>query len=206
MSYENSCDWAVKLSQSLVRLFNRNLKFKFLRGSLMANSAAATAGHGRGKIAGLVLAILFSVIYGIFLSGALMTEHIQMGGGELTDDVANTAYAVGISGSIAALLTWWFQILVASRPILFRFVFAFLTLTVLFLVVGGALTLAHEYLPLPGKIGPTYQFSGAQDFYISHVQGINAFTSLFLSPLRLSILGLLPAGALYITMFGPRRD
>ena len=132
----------------------------------MANSAAATAGHGRGRIAGLVLAVLFSIIYGIFLSGALMTEHIQLGNGELTDDIANTAYAVGISGSIAALLTWWLQVLVASRPVFFRFVFAFLTLTVLFLVVGGSLTLMHEYLPLPGKFGPTYQFTGAQDFYI----------------------------------------
>lgn len=172
----------------------------------MANSAAVAGGHGRGKVAGLVLAILFSVIYGIFLSGALMTEHIQLGGGELTDDVANTAYAVGISGSIAALLTWWFQILVAGRPIIFRFVFAFLTLTVLFLVVGGILNVMHEYVPLPGKFGPTYKFEGAQDFYITMVQGINSFASLFLSPLRLSILGMLPAGALYITMFGPRRD
>lgn len=172
----------------------------------MANSAAASAGHGRGKVAGLVLALLFSVIYGIFLSGGLMTEHIQLGGGQLSDEVANTAYTVGISGSIAALLTWWLQVLVAGRPVAFRFVFAFLTLAVLFLVVGGILTVMHDYLPFPGKVGATYQFSGAQDFYITLVQGINAFTQLFLSPLRLSILGLLPAGALYITMFGPRRD
>lgn len=171
----------------------------------MAN-AVATAGHGRGRVAGLVLAVLFSVIYGIILSGGLMTEHMQMGGGTLTDEIANTAYVVGIAGSVAALLTWWFQGLVSSRPIAFRFVFAFITLAVLFLVVGGIITVMHEYLPLPGKIGPTYQFAGAQDFYITIVQGINAFISLFLNPLRLSILALLPAGALYITMFGPRRD
>ena len=172
---------------------------------VMAN-AVATAGHGRGRLAGLVLAVLFSVIYGIFLSGGLLTEHMQMGGGELTDDIANTAYTVGIAGSLAALLTWWLQGLVATRAIGFRFVFAFIMLTVLFLVVGGVLTVMHEYLPFPGKVGPTYQFTGAQDFYITMVQGINAFAQLFLSPLRLSILALLPAGALYITMFGPRRD
>ena len=171
----------------------------------MAN-AVATAGHERGRLAGLVLALLFSVIYGIFLSGGLMTEHMQLGDGTLTDNVASMAYAVGIAGSVAALLTWWLQGLVATRPIGFRFVFAFIMLTVLFLVVGGVLTVMHEYLPLPGKIGPTYQFAGAQDFYITMVQGINAFTQLFLTPLRLSILALLPAGALYITMFGPRRD
>ncbi len=171
----------------------------------MASATTATE-HNRGVVAGLVLAILFSVIYGIFLSGGLMTEHIQLGGGELTNDVASTAYTVGIAGSVAALLTWWLQSLVASRPIGFRFVFAFIMLTVLFLVVGGTLTVMHEYLPLPGKIGPTYQFTGAQDFYITMVQGVNAFAQLFLEPLRLSILALLPAGALYITMFGPRRD
>lgn len=171
----------------------------------MANAAAA-AGHSRGRIAGLALALLFSIIYGLFLSGGLMTEHIQLGGGELTDEISNTAYTVGIAGSVAALLTWWFQGLVAGRSIPFRFAFAFITLSVLFLVVGGVLTVMHEYLPLPGKIGPTYQFNGAQDFYITMVQGINAFAQLFLTPLRLSILALLPAGALYITMFGPRRD
>lgn len=171
----------------------------------MADGAIASGG-ARSMAAGLVLAVLFSLIYGIILSGGLMAEHIQLGGGELTNDVASTAYAVGIAGSIAALLTWWLQSLVAGRPAIFRFVFAFITLTVLFLVAGGVLTVMHEYLPLPGKIGPTYQFAGAQDFYITMVQAVNAFTQLFLSPLRVSILALLPAGALYITMFGPRRD
>ena len=172
----------------------------------MANSAVASGAGSRTVVAGLVLAILFSLIYGLFLSGGLITEHIQFGGGELTDDVASTAYAVGIAGSIAALLTWWFQGLVAGRPALFRFVLAFITLSVLFLVAGGVLTVMHEYLPFPGKIGPTYQFAGAQDFYITMVQAINAFTQLFLNPLRISILALLPAGALYITMFGPQHD
>lgn len=172
----------------------------------MASGAMTTAGPSRGRMAGLALAVLFSVIFGIFLSASVLAEHVQSDVGDFSNELASTAYSVGIAGSLAALITWWLQGLVASRAIWFRFVFAVIMLTVLFLVSGGVLTVLHEYLPIPGKVGPTFQFTGAQDFYITMVQGINAFTQLFLAPLRIAILALLPAGALYITMFGPRRD
>ena len=101
--------------------------------------------------------------------------------------------------------------LVASRPGFpphagISVCFALIMMTMIFLAAGGVLTVASNYLQYPGKIGPTFSFIDAQDLYVTIINGMLAFSNFFLEPARLAILALLPAGAAFIAMFGPRYD
>ena len=170
----------------------------------MAEHAAGEDTPGTA-IYGFVLALLFSVVYGGVLGGGLLAEHMFLAGGVLNDTVVGTVSLIGISGALAAFFAWGVQGMGASFTFVGRFVFALLFLSLLFVVIGGGLTMMHGYLPFPAKIGPTYQFTTFEEFIATALKAMEAFVLFFLEPLRVSSLALLPVGALSIALFGPQR-
>ncbi len=170
----------------------------------MAEHAAGEDSPGTA-MNGFVLALLFSVVYGGVLGGGLLAEHVFLAGGALNDHVIGTVSLIGISGALAAFFAWGVQGMGASFPFVGRFVFALFFLGLLFVVIGGGLTMMYGYLPFPAKVGPTYQFTTFEEFIATGLTAMHAFVRFFLEPLRASLLALLPAGGLVIALFGPQR-
>lgn len=164
----------------------------------------ATEPAPRGFLLGSVLALILSLLFGAFLAGGLWIDHFYFAEGRLTAEVRTTLALVSSSGALSCLLSWGVLRFFAGWSLAVRGIAALLLLSLFFIAIGGTLTALYEFVPFPGKGGPTYQWPVEADPLLMVQQGMAAFWAWLTQPLRLSLLGLLPAMAMVLAVYSPQ--
>jgi hypothetical protein len=149
-----------------------------------------------GKVVGFVLAILFAFVIGISMQGLLVDPDTLT-----NSQTEHTQKIVGYAGALAALVAWWVQQFAAGRGIVIRFLFALFIFILAFCSFGGLLRVVYLMMTYPNQLdwSPSgLYWSSLSDFY--------SFVLYMLVPPRPAYAALMLAAALYLAVFGPRKE